>query len=99
MDNATTIGLGSLAASILGILFFVVKYFVKALNKKDEDIKELTEKLIKISEENIISHNQLAQSIDASTTSNKEVAKATKDSSDKLTALMLRVIKSNGKTK
>lgn len=63
------------------------------MTKKDERNDMLTEKFIQLSKDNIESHVQLAQSLELNTKSNQQVAQATKDSSDKLSALMLKVIK------
>lgn len=95
MENSWT-QLG-LAGATLAILFFIVKYFVATLNKKDVDITELNKKFIELSEKNITSHNELAQALDKNTQSNKEVATATKEGNDKLTAMILKVIKNGSR--
>ena len=50
MEQYTQLGL---AGVTLGILFFTVQYFVKAINHKDSMNYELTQKFIKIAQDNI----------------------------------------------
>lgn len=84
MDNWTQLGVAGIT---LGILFFIVRYFVKALDAKDKVNIDLTNKFIKIAEENTEARIKLKQSIDANTN-------ATKTTADNLTKLVLDVLKS-----
>lgn len=81
-----------IAGLTLGILFFIVRFFIKALENNRTDNKELTEKFIAITEENIKTHGQLVQSIDANTRATKESIDSSKLSSDNLTSLILKII-------
>jgi hypothetical protein len=105
MESYTQLGI---AGVTLGILFFIVRYFVSALTKQGDRHYELTEKFIQLSKDNIESHHRLADSIDANVKSNELLAKATKDSNeqvalatkesgDKLTTLLMKAIKNNNK--
>lgn len=96
MENYTQLGL---AGATLAILFFIVKYFVAAMNKKDDTITDLHTKFIELSEKNIVSHNELTTSLKANTESNRQVAVATKEGNDKLTAMILKVIKNGSRDK
>lgn len=71
MESYTQLGLAGIT---LGILFFTVRYFVKALTEKDITNKELTSKFMKMIELNIKSHNKLSKSIDLNTEITKKSA-------------------------
>ena len=73
-------------ATIVGFIGIIVKYFVSELKESRYDHKELTNKFIAITEENIESRTHLTESIDANT-------HATKKSTNSLSKLMLQVIK------
>lgn len=83
MDNWTQLGVSGLT---LFILFFIVRYFVSALKQKDQQYLELTEKFIKITEDNTIEKINLKNAIDANTA-------ATRQTADSLTKLVMDVVK------
>lgn len=80
-----------LAGITLAILFFVVRYFVQAMQEKDKVNKELTDKFIEITRGTIESQNKLAEAIDQNTS-------ASKSNTDKLSLLVLKALKKNGKS-
>lgn len=75
-----------IAGVTLAILFFIVRYFVSTITKKDEANALLTQKLFELSQQGLAVQQKLATSLDANT-------EAAKESSDKLTALFEEVIK------
>lgn len=75
-----------MAGATLVILFFVVRYFVKAMDMKDTYNKMLTEKLVGLVEDNIASRGKLVESIDANT-------KATNVTTQNLEKLMIKILK------
>lgn len=89
MDGWTQLGIAGIT---LGILFFIVRYFVKALQDSRLDSKELTNKFITLAEENIKSHTQLTSAITANTQVTRESIESSKLSSDNLTALILKIV-------
>ena len=70
-----------LAGLTLGILFFIVRYFVSAMNSKDNLNQNLTEKFIKIAEDNIKTRGEQTQMM------NKQVK-----STDKLSKMIARLL-------
>lgn len=89
-DNITQLGVSGLT---LGILYFVVKNFVKTINKKDEHIERLTEKFIDMGKQNIESHLGLTKSIDANTEATRQAKESSKKDNDNLSKLILKLIK------
>lgn len=83
MDNWTQLGVAGIT---LAILAFTVKYFVSAMTRKDEINIDLTNKFIKIAEENTEARLKLKDAIDVNT-------EATRTSADNLTKLILQLIK------
>ena len=77
---------------MLGILFFVVKYFVEAMREKDVVIQTLTAKLMALTEEGLKSQNKLSQAIDANTQATKTSAEMNKASTDNLSKLVLELL-------
>lgn len=84
MGDWTQLGIAGLT---LGILFFIVKYFVKEQTENRIDAKELTERFIKMSEDSNRVQSKLTEAIQANTI-------ATKNSTDNITKLLVEVIKS-----
>lgn len=79
-----------LAGLCLGIIFFIVKYFIENSQKKDSDLKELTEKFIAMTERAIEVQSDLSKSIEANTA----ITKAAATESDRLSQFMLKVFQS-----
>ena len=77
---------------MLGILFFVVKYFVEAMREKDVVIQRLTARLMEITEQSLKSQNKLSQAIDANTQATKTSAEINKTSTDNLSKLVLELM-------
>lgn len=97
MESSETafIALIGIVTTVLGVLGFVVKYFVSASTRKDEIIYELTNKFIKTTEDTNKSHSELTQAIDTNTKATRESSESSKRSSDNLTKLVLKIVKSN----
>lgn len=85
MQDYTQLGI---AGATLGILFYIVKKFIDELNESRRDNKELTEKFIRIAEENSEARIILKNAITANT-------EATKTTADNITKLLLKVLKKN----
>lgn len=83
MDNFTQLGIAGIT---LAILFFIVRYFVQAMNKKD-DVIELQHRELK--DLTVKGMDQTAKFTEA-VNKNTEAAK---ESSDNLTKMMLELIK------
>lgn len=83
MDGYTQFGV---AGVMLGIFFFIIRYFVSAMKESRRDNKDLTDKFIKMNEDNIKTNTNLTRSIEANT-------QITQKSTDMLTALTLKIIK------
>lgn len=88
MTDWTQLGL---AGATLGILLLVVKFFMDYIKESRKESKELTEKFITMSEENIKTHLQLNNTIEANTKVTLESVNQSKLSSDKLTELVLKI--------
>lgn len=82
-----------LAGATLAILFFIVRYFVTAINAKDIVIKDLTAQFLQLAKDDIDSRNQHTKALDINTRSNETIAKVASDSNDKLTVLILKAMK------
>ena len=90
MEAYTQLGIAGLT---LGILFFIVRYFISALDKKDGTISGLTDRFIKVTEDTNQSHAELTTAIGMNTKVTKESVEASKKSSDNLTKLVLKIVK------
>ena len=82
MEAYTQLGIAGLT---LGILFFIVRYFISALDKKDGTISGLTDRFIKVTEDTNQSHAELTTAIGMNTKVTKESVEASKKSSDNFT--------------
>ena len=85
-SSAVLLGLIGLIGSIVALLGIVVKFFVSELKESRRDHKELTNKFVHVAEEGAETRIHLKQSIDANTN-------ATRQSTDKLSKLILSIIK------
>lgn len=85
MESSSLTQLG-IAGATLAILFFIVRYFVTAMLKKDDIILALTDKFIKIAEENTEARVGLTQAINTNT-------KATESGTKHLSGLMNKILK------
>lgn len=97
--DTTQFGLGALAAAILAALVICIRYFVTAMTQKDQRNIDLTEKVLQMTKDNIQIHQDLAKSIDANTKSSERSAQISVETSDKLSVLMLKILKNGGKKK
>lgn len=82
VDNWTQLGISGVT---LSILFFIVRYFISALDKKDAVNLELTNKFIQIAEENTESRVNLKSAIETNT-------KVTKNMGEQLKKLSLSLV-------
>lgn len=82
VDNWTQLGISGVT---LSILFFIVRYFISALDKKDAVNLELTNRFIKIAEENTESRVNLKSAIETNT-------KVTKNMGEHLKKLSLSLV-------
>jgi hypothetical protein len=85
MGDYTQLGIAGLT---LGILFFIVRYFVSAMNKKDEMLLKQHEELKELTIKGMESTEKFTQAVNLNT-------QTAKKSADNLTKLILEVIKTN----
>lgn len=90
MENWTPLGI---AGATLGILYFIVRYFVKALEHKDALNMQLTDKFIEIAQENTEARVKLTQAIDANTQMTKVSNEISKQNADMMTKLVVEAVK------
>lgn len=83
MQDYTQLGIAGLT---LGILFFIVRYFVTAMNLKDQAILEQHDKLASLTERSIDGISKFTDALNRNTMS-------TKNNSDKLTSQILDLMK------
>ena len=85
MGDYTQLGIAGLT---LGILFFIVRYFVSAMNKKDDILLRQHEELKELTIKGMETTEKFTQAVNTNT-------QTAKTSSDNLTKLILELIKSN----
>lgn len=97
MENWTQLGVSGLT---LGILFFIVRYFVEAMDKKDDVISSQHKDLQELTIRSINATNKFTEAVNVNTNAAKQAAdvarqtaEVAKKTSDNLSKLMLKVIK------
>ena len=90
MEAYTQLGISGVT---LGILFFIVRYFISAMDKKDSIIIDQYKALRELTERSILSIDKVSNTIEINTNATKTAAEVTKLSANNLTKLMLKVIK------